>query len=178
MSEKHLGGHLNITHVDKGVLQYLKNTYNISTMCDVGCGPGGMESIAHKLNITWRGIDGDANVKKNNITICDFEKGTVDIDNVDLAWSVEFLEHVYEKYMDNYMNIFKKAKYVFCTAAPPGKPGHHHVNCRTSEYWIQKFKNIGFTYLDKETINCKKHSTMKREFVQECGLFFINKNIN
>lgn len=178
MSSKHLGGHRNITHLDEGVLSYLKKKYDIKTMVDVGCGPGGMEEIAQKLNINWKGIDGDENIKNYSIVICDFEKDTLDIDNVDLIWSIEFLEHVWEKYMDNYMNIFKKGKYVFCTAAPPGKPGHHHVNCQTINYWIKKFDEYGFTYINEENNECKKMSTMRREFVKECSMFFINRNLN
>ena len=37
----HLGGHMGITHVDKGILKYFK-TKGCKTYLDIGCGPGGM----------------------------------------------------------------------------------------------------------------------------------------
>ena len=42
MSElpKHLGGHLNKTHVDRGSLEILKRRFDIKSMLDIGCGPG------------------------------------------------------------------------------------------------------------------------------------------
>lgn len=169
----HLGGHCNITHTDEGVLKYLIQQYNISSVIDIGCGPGGMKSVCSKHGIEWTGVDGDKKVKDKVTHLIDFEKDTLrDEVSFDLAWSIEFLEHVFEKYQDNYMKCFQKAKYVFCTAAPPGKPGHHHVNCRDKQYWIDVFEKYGFKYDEEITNICKKNSTMKREFVQECGMFF------
>jgi hypothetical protein len=31
---------------------------------------------------------------------------------------------------------FAGGKVLFLTAAPPGFPGHHHVNCQPQSYWI------------------------------------------
>jgi cyclopropane fatty-acyl-phospholipid synthase-like methyltransferase len=169
----HLGGHCNTTHCDDGVLKYLKNKFQIKSMLDIGCGPGGMRNACTQNDIEWTGIDGDPHVKNRVTHFIDFQTGTMEsLETFDLAWSIEFLEHVFEEYQDNYMKCFEKAKYVFCTAAPPGKPGHHHVNCRDKSYWTDVFNKYGFEYDDKITIECKKHSTMKREFVQECGMFF------
>lgn len=112
------------------MLLYLIKHYNISSVFDIGCGPGGMKSVCSKHGIEWTGVDGDTKVQDKLTHLIDFEKETlVDDSSFDLAWSIEFLEHVFEKYQDNYMKCFQKAKYVFCTAAPPGKGGHHHVNC-------------------------------------------------
>lgn len=174
-----VGGHLFVTHVDSGILIFLKKKFNLKTMIDIGCGPGGMEKIAQKNNVKWTGIDGDKSVLdiSSNIKYCDFEKGTLNMNNYDLAWSVEFLEHVYEKYQHNYMNLFNKCKYVVCTAAPPGKPGYHHVNCRTTDYWIDVFSKYGFTYDENITNECKKYSTMKKEFFRKWGMFFVKQNL-
>ena len=45
--------------------------------------------------------------------------------------------------------LFSRCKYVVVTAAPPGQPGHHHVNCRPTEYWIDVFKKYGFEFLEE-----------------------------
>jgi len=176
----HLGGHLNKTHIDLGTLQYLHTKYNIKSMLDIGCGPGDMATLAKTLNIDWYGIDGDHLVPRsidteNKMWILDFTKSKfIGGSSKDLAWSVEFLEHVEEKYMENYMTAFKLCKYAVVTAAPPGYPGHHHVNCKLEEYWIGAFAAHGFKYNHKESMDIRKVSTMQKPFMQRTGMFFKN----
>lgn len=174
----HLGGHLFKTHVDLGTFQYLYNTENITSMIDVGCGPGGMLNLAKDFNIYPAiGIDGDDALVpywKDIVVIQhDFRNPIVfDLPEVDLIWSVEFLEHVEEEYQNNYFEVIRKGK-LFCgTAAPPSAPGHHHVNCKPLEYWIERFDEYGF-YYDKETTEIvKKVSSMKKPFMQQSGMIF------
>ena len=132
----HLGGHWNITHTDEGVLKHLIKQYNITSVIDIGCGPGEMKSVCLKHGIEWTGVDG-SNKVKDQVTLIDFEKDSlIDDNSFVLAWSIEFLGHVFEKYQDNYMKCFQKAKYVFCTAAPPGKRGHHHCRNKILDWCI------------------------------------------
>ena len=162
MVEKHLGSHGYKTWTDEGVLKFLHKKFDVKSMVDVGCGPGGMEELAVKIGIDWTGIEGDESVKKENTILHDFTKGKIEnISSFDLAWSVEFLEHVEEKYMNNYMHVFCKCKYIICTAAPPGWGGTHHVNEQNSEYWIQKFSEHGFSYDEEVTKMARIKSTMK-----------------
>ena len=178
----HLGGHLNKTHTDRGTLLYLKNKYNIKSMIDIGCGPGAMVQIANDRGIDAWGIDGDFTLTypqdiEKKIYLHDFTTGKPKIDReFDLAWSCEFLEHVDEKYMDNYMDVFKKCKYVVCTAAPPGTPGHHHVNCQTNEYWYDKFLNYGFDIDAMEVNEVRYRSNMIKPFMQKWGMFYMRYN--
>jgi SAM-dependent methyltransferase len=178
----HLGGHLNKTHVDLGTLTYIKEKYNIKSLIDVGCGPGGVVKEAQSLGISSVGIDGDTSLRgvwnKENISAIehDFTFEPPNIGKYDLCWSVEFLEHVEEHYMYNYFCIFKNCHYVVCTAAPPGTPGHHHVNCREKEYWIERFEERGFKYMLEESENIKKVSTMKKPFMQKHGMFYRNNS--
>ena len=75
-------------------------------MLDVGCGPGGMIELAESVGISSWGIDGDPYVKRQTpVIIHDYTLGPVDASRLprkqfDLAWSVEFLEHVEEKFID------------------------------------------------------------------------------
>ncbi len=174
MKRSHLGGHQNVTHIDVGCLNYLHDKHNIRSMLDIGCGPGGMEEVANSLGILWLGIDGDPSVTPP--ILHDFTKGkvphTIHLGTYDLGWSTEFLEHVEEKYMDNYMAAFQRCKLIVCTAAPPGKKGWHHVNCQDAAYWIRKFDEYGFSYDQEEVNNIRKSSTMKREFVRKHSMLF------
>lgn len=179
----HLGGHKNRTHLDNGVLEYMLKKYNIKSMIDIGCGPGGMVNLAEDMNLEVIGIDGDFTVprKGNNFLIHDYTKGRTKFEETfDFAWSCEFVEHVDEEYVINYMPDFAKAKYVVMTYSE--KPGHHHVNLKPAEYWINLFKEYGFDYDTKETTNIRAVSTMnttgkfanspKKQFVKTNGLFF------
>ncbi|MBN1569337.1 MAG: methyltransferase domain-containing protein [Acidobacteria bacterium] len=175
----HLGGHMDVTHIDEQVLDALIERFRIRSMIDIGCGPGGMVKLALKKGLRAVGVDGDPRIRElsglgeASLIIHDFAKGPLQIDEqFDLAWSVEFLEHVDEIYQSNYMNAFRKAKYAFCTAAPPGKPGYHHVNCRDFEYWREVFRIHHLLYDNKTTQILRNASSMSREFVRETGMLF------
>ena len=166
-----LGGHLGVTNMDVGALQYLVDTFAIKTMIDVGCGPGGMVKAARELGLIAYGLDGDIWCNAN--IVHDFTKGPFEIERMDLAWSVEFLEHVEERYMSNIFSVLNKCKYVFCTHNP--KPGLWHSNCMPNEYWIDVFENNDFEYDEEVTLQVKKKSTMVKSFVQDNGTFFRNQ---
>jgi len=176
----HLGGHMNKTHNDRGVLQYCISQFKIKSFLDVGCGPGGMVALAGMRGLEAVGIDGDWEVPKEkdtNIVIHDFTNGPCLLTKAqfDLGWSVEFLEHVEEKYMPHYMAAFQRCQIVICTAAPPGHGGHHHVNEQTQEYWHKKFDEYGFTYSPEFTEIIRKESTMQKPFMQRTGMFYVNR---
>ena len=177
MTAAHLGGHCYKTWTDAGALSFLRQRFGVQSMLDIGCGPGWMREIADELNISWRGIDGDQSVIGDRTLLHDFTSGAAQLDrSYDLAWSVEFLEHVEEKYQENYLDAFARCELIACTAAPPGWKGHHHVTCRPREYWIGVFGRIGFTYDDRETMSMINASTMKRRrgrsFMMMTGMLF------
>lgn len=183
MIESHLGGHMNRTHCDVGALECVINYDNtIVRMLDIGCGPGGMSEIAEKNGLSWVGIDGDVDViaGKNNTIVHDFRWPyiweTIDYEP-DLIWSVEFLEHIDEEYLHNVMKVISRAKYALVTAAPPGYPGHHHVNCRAQEYWIGVFSGYGLKFNSIMTQNVRMKSTMHKPFMQATGMFFNNMKV-
>ena len=179
----HLGGHEEETHIDEGAVSKLIEKYGCQSVVDVGCGPGGMVEHFKNRGMEVLGIDGDNVVKrpdniKKNIVIHDFQNGPYEPDKIyDLAWSVEFVEHVWPKYMTNYIATFKKCRYVIFTHAIPGQPGHHHVNCRTADYWLGVMEGNGFE-VDVDTTNeVRQASTMKERYIRNTGLVFKNKNL-
>lgn len=176
----HLGGHAFVTHTDEGALKYLKDRIGVSSMIDVGCGPGAMVDLAtEKFKIEACGIDGDILVeRKSPCLIHDFQEGPpkgVDSWYFDLAWCVEFVEHVEQKYEENFAEVFRSCMYVAMTGAPPGKGGHHHVNCQDQFYWIGRMDDWGFDLSIELTRGLRDNSTMVREFVRENGLVFVNR---
>lgn len=174
--EPHLGGHFGNTVLDEGALIFLKKKFNVKTMIDVGCGPGGQVKLARKLGINAIGVDGDHTLKlnKSHFFLHDFTKGNFPCkQKFDLAWCVEFLEHVEDKYKHFFMDTLKKAKIVFCTTPPPGTIGHHHVNCRKKKYWLDLFAEYGFSFDAENTEKLKECSSMQREYMQNNGMLFV-----
>lgn len=150
-------------------------------MLDIGCGPGNMKISCDKLNIKYQGLEGDPNCQQKYIHIIDFSTQKYDNDSIyDLGYSTEFLEHVDEKYINNYINAFKNCKYLLITGAPEHWPGHHHVNCQNHEYWLKVFNDNGFILDPYNTLKVRELSSMnlhrhnKKRFIQHRGLFFIN----
>ena len=172
----HLGGHNWKSWVDEGALNFMWDL-GCRSMLDVGCGLGGQVELAETLGWRSYGIDGDWTVlpQKSNFFLNDYTRGYPLIEfKVDMIWSVEFLEHVESKYIDNYMTTFKnsEAKYAVVTYAPPGHGGHHHVNCQDQEYWVSVFEAYGFKLNQELSDNIRKVSTMKKPFLAKTGLVF------
>lgn len=170
----HLGGHFNITHIDENVLDYLIRTFNINGMYDVGCGPGGMVKLAMQKGLNAVGIDGDFTIvfpSSLNIIIHDFSISSLDLQTNDLAWCCEFLEHVNEKFIDNYFSVFNVCRVIFCTFSTT-QVGYHHVNVRSQEYWNNVFKERGFILDETCSLEARKISSMKRNFVRETGSIY------
>lgn len=176
---KHLGGHLNKTHIDKNALSYLIKRFNIKKFCDIGCGPGGMVILAKELGLEAIGIDGDFTLsfpENLNIILHDFTTGPINIDYYDLAWSCEFLEHVKEEYQDNYFSAFLKCKVVCCTFSISSR-GHHHVNVKDQQYWDNTFDKYGFIKDTQSTNDIRLCSSMTRDFIRTTGSVYTNRNI-
>jgi hypothetical protein len=177
---EHLGGHANKTHLDTGVLKYMIEKYGVKTMLDIGCGPGGMVYHARELGIDTHGIDGDFTLERTGefFTLHDYTTGPSSLtENYDMVWSCEFVEHVEEEYIPNFMPDFQRAKYVVMTFSE--KNGHHHVNLKPASYWIGIFESYGFSHIEEETTTIRNVTTMnldkkqKKQFVKNNGLFFV-----
>lgn len=180
----HLGGHENETHIDDGALSYFINNLDVHSMVDIGCGPGGMVELAQRKNLDVIGLDGDYTVQRpasidGLVKIVDFAVSSYKLDKIyDLAWTVEFVEHVEEKYMDNFIDVMKQCKYVIMTHAFPGQPGHHHVNCQHAPYWINVMEKRGFIYDGFTTMAVRSVSTMRERYIRQQSLFFVNGTLS
>jgi hypothetical protein len=173
----HLGGHFGFTAMVVKTFDYIREKYNIRSMLDIGCGPAGMVEYANYKGVYAIGVDGDPDLGEKPYTILhDFTAGQLELDETfELVYSTEFVEHVEEQYVDNFMKLFQKGYYVFISAAPPGQSGHHHVNCKDKKYWIEKFEQYGFEYLPEESEEISKTST--DVLVKNNSMFFRNKTI-
>lgn len=194
VEENHLGGFLiegDPATFMPNLWMYICKKYNINSVIDLGCGMGYalMEFQKHVKHVC--GIDGSDFVQqysmaKNWIEKVDFanEKKVLNT-RFDLCWSCEFLEHVEEKYIENYIDIFKKSKYIAITYADLNQDGYHHVNCNNEEYWINLFSKYNLEYKENETLEFRQcayqdalihNPTYKDNHFYNRGLFFVNNS--
>jgi len=126
--------------------------YVIKSAIDVGCGEGYSTRFLSDLGVDVLGIEGGKQAIKNSpvahlIVRHDYTKGAyIPRAGVDLIWCCEFVEHVEERFLGNFLATFAAGRFCLMTHAFPGQEGFHHVNCQPSEYWIEKLASIGFTH--------------------------------
>jgi len=155
--------------------------YNVKTVLDIGCGRGFSSKYFQSLGCDILGVDGSTQAGEMSLIpeyflLNDYEGGPalsrseIEYNDkpikdfvFDLCWCCEFVEHVWEKYSQNFIDDFKQCRYVAMTYASPGQSGHHHVNCQPEEYWIKKMESNGFEYLLEETEEYRRVAGQDRE---------------
>ncbi|GAG33688.1 unnamed protein product [marine sediment metagenome] len=163
-------------NVDDVALKYILDNFSPSTMIDIGCGRGIQVENARSMGVEAVGVDGSQELTiydKPYFFLHDYTQGKIDLGDFDLAWSVEFVEHVYEKYIPNFLDTFAKCRMVFFTHAVPGQGGNHHVNCQTGEYWLNIFKKYGFEKNEETTSEVR--SVAENKYIRRTGTILINK---
>src|SRR5262245_51031442 len=113
----HLGGHFGITNVDAATLDYLIARYGITSMLDVGCGPGGMIDLALSAGLIAWGIDGDPALLRDYVTLHDYTRGPLVWHAVDLIWCVEFVEHAEARYLPNVLATLRAGRVLLLSHA-------------------------------------------------------------
>lgn len=176
----HLGGHKGRTHIDRGILNWIKTQLKANSFLDIGCGPGGMVYAGNDLGIDALGVDGDHTLtrsKKDLFITHDYTSGPLRLDKkFDVGWCCEFVEHVHSEFEANYITTFNSCKILLMTYSEPGTPGHHHVNCQPKSYWIDLLEKNNFRYDQNLTEESRSMSTMERDFYRLRGLAFKNLN--
>lgn len=164
--EKYLGGY--IPGGDKET--YAKEIWdwiiqhNYKSIIDIGCGEGYAVKYFIDNGCDAIGIEGGSNAImnspiKNKIKQHDYTLGPYIPDKkYDAAWCCEFVEHVEQKYENNFLQTFSMCKSIFLTHAIPGQDGYHHVNCQNAIYWIAKMKSIDFIFDENLSTDLRKIS--------------------
>lgn len=132
--------------------KYLIEKFKIKTVLDVGCGCGYTSEIFKKLGCAVTCFDGlSYNIENSdpslNCFVHDLTTGPFCSSiKYDLVWCCEVAEHIEEKYINNLIQTLKNGKVIAMTAAQEGDGGHHHVNLKNKNYWIQKIEDDTYQY--------------------------------
>ena len=165
--EGHLGGYV-IGQPDPAcwfptMWEWLVDQLKIESVIDIGCGEGHSAKEFKRLGCKILGVEGSSRAIQETlieeVVQHDLRDGAFDGGEFDLAWCCEVVEHIDEEFMPNLMNTLAKAKYVAFTHAIPGQGGHHHVNCRSSLYWIMEFFRNGYR-IDNELTETTRKITL------------------
>jgi hypothetical protein len=122
---------------------WLVESWGVRSMVDVGCGEGIAVDHFAALGVDALGVEGIPQ-EHSLIVTHDYTTGPLYFDPKDLVWSCEFVEHVEERYVDNFLATFACGLDVLITHAEPGQAGYHHVNCQPADYWIERMRVIGY----------------------------------
>jgi Methyltransferase domain len=145
----------------------------IWSVIDVGCGDGAALDAFAEL-VGSENVLGVEGVPQDHARIVchDYTTGPYVPDReFDLCWSAEFVEHVEEEFVPNFLATFTAASYVAMTHGVPDQPGYHHVNCRPSEYWETWLKQVGFVLLSDVTEAAKRMCAPESYFAKT-GMIF------
>lgn len=64
-----------------------------------------------------------------------------------MVWCFEVIEHIHPDYEEVFLdNLIRHSNKILISAAKPGQGGHGHFNEQEPEYWIKKFKELGYNY--------------------------------
>ena len=158
--KQHLGG---FSEIDPGGLnpalfKHMIEDYGVHSFLDIGCGRGFSTSwfALHGADVLCAEGSHDAVERTvlpdpaRQLVEHDFSRGPWwPRKTYDVAWSVEFLEHVNLQYHFNYVAAFRKAALLFVTSSTA--KGWHHVEVHDHEWWVRKYESYGFRYDDKLT---------------------------
>lgn len=164
--EGHLGGY-RLGQIAPGtwcpaVWDFFIDELGVRSMGSVGCGLGYDVEYFSKKGCCAVGIDGSPSAVRDNrmpanVIRHDYCEGPLVLaEPVDLVWSAEFVEHVEEQYLGNFLATFSAARmYLALTFARPGQGGHHHVNEQEAEYWIDRLASTGLSYSSELTLRTR-----------------------
>lgn len=148
---------------------YVCLKYGLRSVLDVGCALG--------FNACWfldrgydvEGVEGfpsyvrDNLLPKERLHQHDYTKGPfVPAREFDLTLCTEFVEHVEQEFIGNFVTTFRWCRYVLMTHALPGQGGYHHVTERFPDFWEKVMVDAGFKLLLEDT-NLLRSTYLPRE---------------
>jgi SAM-dependent methyltransferase len=133
-------------------LDQVFRAFKPKSLLDVGCGGGTWlkAASAHGI-IDLFGVDGilvdqsELHIPRNLIEQRDLSQPFYLGRRFDLAICLEVAEHLPSSSSGHLIkSLTDHADTVLFSAACPGQPGQHHINCQWPEYWQEKFNLLGY----------------------------------
>lgn len=144
------------TRSSERILPTILKSIRPRSVLDIGCGRGGWLHIAHNCGVSEIfGVDGKWAAKAG--LLIDEDRfyahdlaTTLDLRRrFDLAMSIEVAEHIPNSSAGIFVdNLCRHSDLVLFSAALPGQGGRSHVNEQPLRFWINKFSERSYVFLD------------------------------
>lgn len=158
------------------VWKFMIDRFAVQSVLDVGSGRGHAAHWFHKNGCKVLAVDGNTKNVNNALyptVYHDFADGPFTC-RVDMIHCQEVVEHIHEQYLPYLLHTFTNADVILMTHAQPGQPGHHHVNCQTSNYWIEKLESVGFGLAFEDTRHVKDEAIKDNaHHIIRSGMVFV-----
>lgn len=155
--------------------------FEFDSVLDIGCANGFLLEDFHAAGKRISGIELSADALefmpqtvRPNVTIGDFSRAH---GRFDLVSCVEVAEHVAPSMSEPLVDALTRLSIggIYFTAAPPGQPGHGHINCRPHTDWIEMFLSRRWV-LDQKRTDSFRHAIRnieKAKWLIENSLVFV-----
>ncbi len=167
-SQPHLGGNFDGgdvgTSYPKTLWPWLRDTFHVESMVDVGCGTGEAVRWFSANGVHAYGVDGlqwniDRCVERGGSAILhDLTTGPCLFAPVDLIWCSDVGEHIEERFIGNLLVTLRQCKVLaFCHGTEESADqGWHHVNNKPEAYWVKMLAAVGM-------VESPEHTAKSRE---------------
>ena len=131
----------------KQLAQYLLHA-GISSVIDVGCGPGNYVAAINDAGIQAVGVDiDDRCLGTPGCTVCDIT-ASAPPPAYQAVLSLEVGEHIPEGQAGDYIRYIAgcRPELLIFSAAQPGQGGDGHINCQPKHYWSKLLEGAGYEW--------------------------------
>jgi hypothetical protein len=150
----------------------------VKSVLDLGSGIGNAANFFFGKGMRTLAVEGlRENVKAAYYPTLhhDLSNGPV-VTDVDLVHCHEVAEHIAEEYLDNLISSLTCGRVILMTHALPGQTGHHHVNLKPMDYWVQHVSDRGYNLLHEDTDRIRLLAAQERAiYMHNSGLLFHRK---
>jgi SAM-dependent methyltransferase len=157
------------------LIRWLVGVFPIRTVLDIGSGGGEALRLFRAYGCHAIGVEGlkyAASRSHMPTIVHDMEAGPIRVANIDLVYSVEFVEHVNN--VDATIESLCNGKMIAMSHALEGQGGHHHVQCHNDEYWQAKVEAKGYRYLKRLSI---EHARPRAGgYFGQSGMLFLRED--
>lgn len=178
----HLGG--NFAQGDSAcfsalAFQYCLDNFDIKTVMDIGSGRGHTAKWFLDQGCEVTAVEGlPENVERAVVPTVshDLTHGPY-TQSVDLAVCIEVVEHIEAKFVDHLINTLINGRCILMTHAVPGQRGWHHVNCQSTEYWVDLLCKKNYILLEDHSKKIQALGQQDRSVhIARNGLLFQRNN--
>jgi hypothetical protein len=177
----HLGGNMGGgdqgTDFSKDLWPWMVAKYKPKRILDVGCAEGHALRAFRALGVETVGLEGlpqNASKCPPPVIVHDLTLGSRQVQDIDLIWCCDVVEHIEERFVENILNTFRCADIVaLCHGTESmAHSGWHHVNNQTVGYWAEKMRSAGFK-LDEEGTKESHAVTAGRSYWPDSGRIWV-----